>query len=688
MKKVAPWALSVLLATCCFASAVAYADDEAPSEQEAIVVYDAPAEEQEAFSEEIVSSEDEEEALVESDGTVSDEETIPAQEEAAEEEPAAVVEERVTPEEKVASVEDNGSAVLMFSPSGDSFAGHEADSWRFRNGYPIELSEDVDESGLSAQAEFKMWTKNSKGEYISSNGKVITGAKRRGVDVSEWNGHIDWAKAKADDVSFAILRVGGTFYGSKKQYEDSEFLYNAKECERLGIPYGVYFFSAAENVYQAWQEANYTIQMLKGRKVTLPVYYDLEWEGVASTSNRTMLANISKVFCNAVKAAGFKPGVYASLSWWSYYLTDSCFNNWDRWVAQYYSRCEYEGSYRLWQCSSTAKVNGIGGSGVDLNFDFTTGSQDKAVTGSGNNPLQGMICPNPPSALKASDGSPTVAYRAHVQNVGWQGTKTNGATAGTSGQSLRVEALQIDVGGVSGGVTYRTHVQNVGWLPWMSNGMASGTSDMSYRVEALEIKLTGDVAKSYDIWYRAHVQNVGWQNWVKNGATAGTSGKSLRVEAIEILLLPKGQVPSSGGATVTYDAHVQNIGWMDSVANGMVAGTSGRSLRVEAMHLSLSGVAGGITYRTHVQNIGWQGWKSNGALTGTTGQSLRLEAIEIKLTGDAANKYDVWYRAHIQNIGWQGWVKNGAMAGTSGLSLRMEAVQVAVTPKGSGAPVA
>jgi|GEM_PF-2510084 len=686
MKKAAPWVLSALLATCCFASAIAYADDEAPVEQEAVVVYDVAEGEQEITSEEVSSpiaeAPSEEESAVPVEAS---EDVAPIQEEATQEE-EAVVEEEVAPTEEAVVDEENENDAISFEPSGNSFAGHEANSWRFYNGVPIETYEDVDTSGLTAQAEFKMWTKNSKGEYISSNGKVITGAKRRGVDVSEWNGRIDWAKAKADDVSFAILRVGGTFYGSKKQYDDSEFLYNAKECERLGIPYGVYFFSTAENVYQAWQEANYTIQMLKGRKVTLPVYYDLEWEGVASTSNRTMLANISKVFCNAVEAAGFKPGVYANLTWWNNYLTDSCFNKWDRWVAQYYSSCQYEGSYRLWQCTSVAKVNGIGGSGVDLNFDFTTGKQDKAVTGSGSNPLQGMICPNPPSTLTASNSTPTIAYRAHVQNVGWQDTKTNGATAGTSGRSLRVEALQIDVGGVSGGVTYRTHVQNVGWLPWMSNGKVSGTSDMSYRVEALEIKLTGDVAKSYDIWYRAHVQNVGWQSWVKNGATAGTSGKSLRVEAIEILLLPKGQVPNTGGATVTYDAHVQNIGWMDSVANGMVAGTSGRSLRVEAMHISLSGVSGGITYRTHVQNIGWQGWKSNGAMTGTSGQSLRLEAIEIKLTGDAANKYDVWYRSHIQNIGWQGWVKNGALSGTSGQSLRMEAVQVAVTLKGSGAP--
>ena len=159
----------------------------------------------------------------------------------------------------------------------------------------------------------------------------------------------------------------------------------------------------------------------------------------------------------------------------------------------------------------------------------------------------------------------------------------------------------------------------------------------------------------------------------------------MRVEGLEIRLLPKGQDPSDS-PSVTYDAHVQNIGWMNSVANGTVAGTSGRSLRVEAMHIKLSGASGGIQYRTHVQNIGWQGWKKNGAMAGTSGRSLRLEGLQIKLTGNVAKTHDVWYRAHVQNIGWQDWVKNGQTAGSVGKSLRMEAYQIIVLPKGSGKP--
>jgi len=134
---------------------------------------------------------------------------------------------------------------------------------------------------------------------------------------------------------------------------------------------------------------------------------------------------------------------------------------------------------------------------------------------------------------------PTTKYSAHVQNLGWTATAKNGATAGTSGQSLRVEGLRLSVsdGVHSGGITWRAQVQNLGWQPWTSAGEI-GTSGQSLRLEAFEIKLTGDLANYYSIRYRAHVQNVGWQDWVVDGATAGTTGQSLRVEAVQISLVP------------------------------------------------------------------------------------------------------------------------------------------------------
>ena len=136
-----------------------------------------------------------------------------------------------------------------------------------------------------------------------------------------------------------------------------------------------------------------------------------------------------------------------------------------------------------------------------------------------------------------------LTYRAHVQTIGWQAYVNDGATAGTSGQSLRVEALNIKVANFPDGsnaIQYNVHVQNYGWMGWVNNNALAGTTGQGLRVEAIQIKLTGEMASRYDIYYRVHVQNYGWMSWVSNGATAGTSGQGLRIEALEIRLVFKG----------------------------------------------------------------------------------------------------------------------------------------------------
>ncbi|MCH4168218.1 MAG: GH32 C-terminal domain-containing protein [Streptococcaceae bacterium] len=139
--------------------------------------------------------------------------------------------------------------------------------------------------------------------------------------------------------------------------------------------------------------------------------------------------------------------------------------------------------------------------------------------------------------------------------------------------------------------------------------------------------------------------------------------------------------------SISYSTHVQNVGWQNALSDGQKAGTTGKSLRLEAIKINLAdGLDGGIEYMTHVQDIGNQKWVSNGALAGTTGKGLRLEALKIRLTGELETKYDVYYRVHVQNIGNQKWVKNGELAGTTGKSLRLEAVQVLLVKKGDPAP--
>ncbi len=293
---------------------------------------------------------------------------------------------------------------------------------------------------------------------------------------------------------------------------------------------------------------------------------------------------------------------------------------------------------------------------------------------------------------------PHVSYRTHVQNVGWQGYVSDGATSGTSGRSLRLEGINIKASGVEGlGISYSTHVQNVGWQGFVSDGALSGTTGRSLRLEAIKIKLTGSAAGQYDVYYRVHCQNIGWMNWAKNGAPAGSEGKSLRLEAIQIKIVEKGApapsgsglafTRSTGDGSINYRSHVQNVGWQGYTSDSRTSGTSGRSLRLEALNINVSNVEGlDVAYRAHVQNIGWQGWKKNGEQAGTTGRSLRVEALEVKLEGARASDFDVYYRVHAQNVGWMGWAKNGEPAGTTSCSLRLEALQIVLKKKGEAAP--
>jgi|GEM_PF-1227931 len=295
--------------------------------------------------------------------------------------------------------------------------------------------------------------------------------------------------------------------------------------------------------------------------------------------------------------------------------------------------------------------------------------------------------------------SASVSYTTHVENIGWQNNVSDGALAGTTGRSLRLEGIkiQLNLENLSGGISYRTHIENIGWEnTWAVDGAMSGTQHRALRLEGIEIKLTGEVADYYDVYYQTHVQDHGWTAWAENGEVCGSAGEGLRLEGIKILLVRKGEAaPVSNasaamyGYSVRYRTHVENIGWQSYTGDGALSGTTGRSLRLEGIRIYLPKVPsdeGGITYSTHVENIGWQSFVSDGAMAGTSGRSLRLEAIRISLTGDIKNKYDIYYQTHIENFGWSGWASNGESCGSAGYAYRLEAIRIVLVPKGGPAP--
>ena len=202
--------------------------------------------------------------------------------------------------------------------------------------------------------------------------------KTRGIDVSEWQGQIDWEKVKASGVDFAFLRCG---YGKDlTKQDDAYFVRNANECERLGINYGVYLFSYATSVADAKSEAAHVLRLLEGRKPQYPVFYDLEDGNTTGKLGNTKILEIAKVFAETVEAAGYTVGIYANYHWNTTKLTDPWYDTKPRWIAQYNDTNDYEGSFDFWQYTKSGIVPGVPGN-CDMNYgyvDYNATSQPEA----------------------------------------------------------------------------------------------------------------------------------------------------------------------------------------------------------------------------------------------------------------------------------------------------------------------
>lgn len=213
------------------------------------------------------------------------------------------------------------------------------------------------------------WTKVN-GVYYNDKGEIIKGAIAKGMDVSKYQGKIDWEKVKKSDVSFVIIRCG---YGSNYVTQDDQyFKENVEACKKYGIPYGIYLYSYATNQTMAKSEVQHVLRLLKAvnAKPQYPIYLDMEDAAQWSLSAKK-LGNIASYFCNTLIKKGYSVGVYANTNWWLNKLTDKRFEQWNRWVAQYNSYCLYPGPYVMWQYSSKGKVSGVNGN-VDMNLLFRT----------------------------------------------------------------------------------------------------------------------------------------------------------------------------------------------------------------------------------------------------------------------------------------------------------------------------
>ena len=195
----------------------------------------------------------------------------------------------------------------------------------------------------------------------------------KGVDVSEWQGKINWAKVKTAGVDFAILRCG---YAST--YPDKQWHNNVQGCLSSGMPFGVYLYSRATSPEEASKEADFVISQLKseglmGADLALPVYFDMEDSKMVGKN----YAAIAQAFFDKLTAAGYPVGTYANLSWWNTRLTSPVFNKYSKWVAAYNASIgltyapmsNFSEGNGVWQFSDYGSIPGISGR-VDLNYTY------------------------------------------------------------------------------------------------------------------------------------------------------------------------------------------------------------------------------------------------------------------------------------------------------------------------------
>ena len=215
------------------------------------------------------------------------------------------------------------------------------------------------------------FTKYSNGEITYTSPEGVEALK--GIDVSKYQGDIDWERVKADGVDFAIIRLGYRGYTKGQIFLDPRWQENIEGALDAGVQVGVYFFSQAIDEEEAVEEALTVLDCIEGYDITFPVVYDVEEAGASNA--RTNGLSVSQrtantiAFCDTIANAGYRPMIYSYTRVLAAMLDLSQLTQYDKWVAQYYAAPFFPYEYQIWQYSSTGRVDGINGN-VDMNLSF------------------------------------------------------------------------------------------------------------------------------------------------------------------------------------------------------------------------------------------------------------------------------------------------------------------------------
>lgn len=186
------------------------------------------------------------------------------------------------------------------------------------------------------------------------------------IDVSTFQQNIDFKKVKAAGIIAVIIRAG---YGRETSQKDTQFETHYKNAKAAGLKIGAYWYSYADSVADAQKEATACLACIKGKTFDMPVYIDME-DSSQTKYGKTALTAMAKAFCEAIKAGGYRAGVYANLNWFTNYLDYATLKkSYSIWLAQYASKNDKDCD--IWQNSSTGKIDGISGN-VDTNVIYNS----------------------------------------------------------------------------------------------------------------------------------------------------------------------------------------------------------------------------------------------------------------------------------------------------------------------------
>lgn len=331
----------------------------------------------------------------------------------------------------------------------------------------------------------------------------------KGIDVSSYNGNIDWGKVKSQ-IDFAIIRLG---YGDNiERQDDSYFIKNVNGCINNNIPFGVYIYSYALNLggsESIQSEVDHTKKMLsKISQKPFCVYIDMEDDSTIKLG-KTMLTNFALEFCKQIKNAGYKAGVYANENWFRNYLQVSTIASfgYSIWCAKYSSyKPNISSNYDIWQYSSTGHIDGINGN-VDMNYMY-------------NN-----IIGNQPQPTSIQDFKITYQVWEDIKNKWLPNVVNDTDYAGRYGSDVCCVYANAN----KGNVYYRVHYKGGGWLPEVKN-RNDYAGLYNKPIDAFMIK-----SDTQQLKYRVHLRKQKrWLPWVTgynindfNNGYAGIIGQEI-----------------------------------------------------------------------------------------------------------------------------------------------------------------